>query len=317
MSHSNGPFFSIIIPVYNRAKLVKYAVESILAQTFSDYEIIAVDDGSTDESLNVLKSYIPHIIVKSQANKGPGAARNSAIKSAKGKYLAFLDSDDLWMPWTLEVFHKVLTTNKMPCFMGTELVYFYREQEIINISQEEISCRKYSCYYEAASDGVYLGTPQMIIRADRCVEVGLFTEENVNLEDHDMCFKLGLEENFILLQKPCAVAYRVQDDSVKSNCEKNYKGACLILQQEANNVYPGGKQLSLIRLWCITSHVRSVSIQCLKESNYVMACKLFFKSFQYHVSSLRIKYLCGFPVFLTIYFMHNSFKTLIGKMITK
>jgi glycosyltransferase involved in cell wall biosynthesis len=119
------PKVSVVIPVYNGARYIKEAIESVLNQTYKDYEIIIVDDGSTDNTKQVLDEYLlskgfnidnkenqcfysltanPYTLIRYmyQENKGPGAARNRGIKEAKGEYIAFLDSDDLWLPEKLK-----------------------------------------------------------------------------------------------------------------------------------------------------------------------------------------------------------------------
>ena len=92
------PLVSVIIPTYNRAKLLGRAVESVLDQTMPDHEIIIVDDGSTDDTHRTAAGFGRVIRYFRQANAGPGAARNRGIESARGEWIAFLDSDDRWMP---------------------------------------------------------------------------------------------------------------------------------------------------------------------------------------------------------------------------
>ena len=88
--------FSVIIPTYNRAKFVTKAVNSVLRQTFKDYEIIVVDDGSTDTTTQALEQYGRTIAIIHQVNSGVSAARNAGIRKATGRWIAFLDSDDEW-----------------------------------------------------------------------------------------------------------------------------------------------------------------------------------------------------------------------------
>jgi glycosyltransferase involved in cell wall biosynthesis len=88
--------FSVIIPTYNRASFITKAIDSILRQSFNDYEIVVVDDGSTDTTRQALQQYGKRITVVHQANSGVGAARNRGIGNANGKWIAFLDSDDEW-----------------------------------------------------------------------------------------------------------------------------------------------------------------------------------------------------------------------------
>jgi len=100
---TNSPFFSIIIPSWNRAAFLKTAVNSVLAQTFSEWELIIVDDGSTDNTGEVVKTFTDQRIQYiRQENRERGAARNTGAKSAKGKYITFLDSDDILFPEHLQ-----------------------------------------------------------------------------------------------------------------------------------------------------------------------------------------------------------------------
>ena len=89
---------SVIIPTYNRAKTIERAVDSVLAQTWKELEVIVVDDGSTDQTNEVLKAYGDKIRVIHRQNGGASAARNTGIKAATGEIISFLDSDDEWLP---------------------------------------------------------------------------------------------------------------------------------------------------------------------------------------------------------------------------
>ena len=91
------PTVSVIIPTYNRAWVLKEAIDSIIAQDYHDFEIIVVDDGSTDETQAILASY-PQVCVVSQDHLGVSSARNAGIVRAAGRLITFLDSDDLWLP---------------------------------------------------------------------------------------------------------------------------------------------------------------------------------------------------------------------------
>src|SRR5210317_699273 len=92
------PLVSVIIPTYNRGWILTEAIDSVLAQDFKDFELIVVDDGSTDNTRQILDSYDQDLIVIRQSNRGVSAARNRGIAAAAGRLVAFLDSDDLWLP---------------------------------------------------------------------------------------------------------------------------------------------------------------------------------------------------------------------------
>ena len=95
---SKQPLVSVIIPTYNRGWVLREAIDSVLAQYFKDFELIVVDDGSTDNTGEILYSYDQDLIVLRQSNRGVSAARNRGIALARGRLIAFLDSDDLWLP---------------------------------------------------------------------------------------------------------------------------------------------------------------------------------------------------------------------------
>ncbi len=99
--HGTTPMVSIVIPTYNRARLVEQAVASVLAQRFRDYEVLVVDDGSTDETVQRLERFGSQITVLRQPCRERGAARNAGIRASRGSLIAFLDSDDLWAPGKL------------------------------------------------------------------------------------------------------------------------------------------------------------------------------------------------------------------------
>jgi len=119
------PFFSIVIPTYNRAHLIQHALNAILKQDFADYEVIVVDDGSTDNTKTIVTGYSDsRINYIHQENGERGKARNTGTKNAKGTYIFFLDSDDLIAPTYLSVAAKHLTELNQPEF------FHIRYQEI-------------------------------------------------------------------------------------------------------------------------------------------------------------------------------------------
>ena len=103
------PRFSFLIPTYNREALVKLTLDSVLAQTFTDYEVIVIDDGSTDRTLELLRrSYGSRINLLQQPNSGPEAARHKGAAIATGEYFVLLDSDDLLFPNALAIYDRVI-----------------------------------------------------------------------------------------------------------------------------------------------------------------------------------------------------------------
>lgn len=126
---SHTPFFSVIIPTYNREKSIVEAVESVLSQTFKDFELLVIDDGSTDGTAQLLKpiserdARLRYIY---QENAERSAARNNGIDQSKGQYLCFLDSDDIYLPEHLEKFHQTIIEHRCPVayFLSNAIMEF-------------------------------------------------------------------------------------------------------------------------------------------------------------------------------------------------
>lgn len=121
------PFFSVVIPAYNRQDFITNTLKSVLAQTYSNFEILIVDDGSVDKTAEVVKKMAgsdQRIKYIWQENSERGAARNNGIKNAKGEYVVFLDSDDEWMSNHLQVLHQKISSLSNVDFIATK--YFLR-----------------------------------------------------------------------------------------------------------------------------------------------------------------------------------------------
>lgn len=103
------PFFSVVIPLYNKQNYVKETIETVLSQTFQNFEIVVINDGSNDDSVKVVESIQDERIrLIHQENQGVSVARNRGIKEAKAKYIAFLDADDLWLPEFLQTIYELI-----------------------------------------------------------------------------------------------------------------------------------------------------------------------------------------------------------------
>src|ERR1700732_2794127 len=113
------------MPVYNREKYVGQAIDSVLAQTFKDYELFAIDDVSSDLTAHVLVSYGTRIKVLQQPTQGPEVARNKAAALGQGQYLVFLDSDDFFFPFALETFDQVIENFDSPPLVLGSMAFFH------------------------------------------------------------------------------------------------------------------------------------------------------------------------------------------------
>lgn len=162
------PRISVIIPVYNGEKYVGEAINSVLNQQILPFEIIVVDDGSTDSTESVCKSYGDKLIYLKQENQGAAAARNLGVNKASGAYLAFLDADDIWLPARLQDGITALTREDSPS------MFFGMIEEFYSPDTDDAFRSRYKCA-EIPIKGIHPGT--MLIKREDFLHVGFFTTE--------------------------------------------------------------------------------------------------------------------------------------------
>ena len=196
------PLVSVIMPVYNGAQYVRAAIESVFAQTYPHIEFIAVDDGSTDDSLDILNCYGPRMKVIQQANSGPGAARNNGVQASTGELLAFIDSDDLWDPTKIEQQVAILT--HYPAAVSV-----YCETRRINASgnvfQDTDAYRvawPSGWVFESLIRGrgsVCFSPTQVMVTRQAFIRTGGFPVDIHQAEDYELWLRLSLEGPMLYL----------------------------------------------------------------------------------------------------------------------
>ena len=314
---SKNVFFSVIIPAYNCAHLIGETLESVFAQHFTDYEIIIVNDGSTDTTAGVISSYVSlsdkNITVINQENKGEGGARNSGIFAARGRYLAFLDSDDLWYPWTLESYFKVLQTQEYPLILIATGTEFRCREDIAKIVSQVINVSVYEDFFSAAHHRYLpVGTPGTVVNTKEAQRVGGLGKDRVNGLDQEFFLKLGLTKGLVHLVSPVTVAIRRHDGNLQHNVIMTAKGVLLFINKENRGLYPGGNELMPTRQNIIGRSARTISLQCLKYGHFVGAWSIYSKTFFWHLKQLKFKYLCGFPVLSFYESINQKWKAISG-----
>ena len=222
---------SVIIPVYNVEKYLRQCLDSVINQTLKDIEIICVNDGSTDGSLNILQEYAnkdKRIKVISQENKGLSGARNVGIKSAKGEYIGFIDSDD-WIDKTFyENLYKAGKSNKADIVAG-------------NIIKEKGTCSRRITNYHIPyrSNNVdekfrLLKIPKFnyvwnkIYNREQLIKSNILFEENIKYEDVEFTHKVAFYLNRVVIQPKSNYHYRINQNGICQNSSSSsydYKNA--------------------------------------------------------------------------------------------
>lgn len=196
------PAISVIIPTYNRARMVVEAIESVLNQTFKAFELILIDDGSTDETPAALANYASVVTVIRQTNKGVSAARNKGIQSAQGNLVAFLDSDDLWLPEKLAHQFEFFQRHSEAMICQTEEIWI-RNGKRINPKKRH---RKPSGDIFAPSLELCLVSPSAVMmRKTLFKNIGLFDENLPACEDYDLWLRIACRYPITLIEKQLVV----------------------------------------------------------------------------------------------------------------
>jgi glycosyltransferase involved in cell wall biosynthesis len=219
---------SVIIPAYNRSSLLRLTVESVLAQTYPNVEIIVVDDGSTDDTAEVMKSYVEQgrIIYIRQANQGHSGARNTGIRSSSGEYLAFLDHDDLFMPRKLERQVQVLDTRPE---IGLVHCGYYHVDEDGNLLEKVWGLPEGMVLKEpVCGNPLWSGAPLM---RRQCLDQVGFFDPALWCEDTDMWLRIAQAGyQFACVQEPLG-KHRVLLDSEMSNVDRLEHGIIATLDK--------------------------------------------------------------------------------------
>lgn len=183
MLNPDTPFFSVIIPTYNRQHLCAIALKSVLDQSYEDFEVIVVDDGSTDQTGEVIMcSDDPRIKYLHQGNHGVSNARNRGIETSRGKFIAFLDSDDRWFPQKLERAKAWIDRYPDICIFHTDEIW-YKKGRLLNQKKKH---KKPSGYvYRNALPLCCIGISTAVVKRAVFEKIGLFDESLPACEDYD------------------------------------------------------------------------------------------------------------------------------------
>ena len=374
------PFFSIIIPAYNRLPYLLEALDSVWLQSFTDYEVIVVDDGSTDGTAEEVERIIaengwetasrsiadsgcrlaseerfepsialintdgeprksrndtkgeaqgdvqgtcacasepdsltskladsppvskPRLRVIRQVNAGPGAAL------AQGEYLAFLDSDDVWLPWTLEVYRQAIDFGNGASFvsgrggaLGWEALFSGRAD-----------FHKFGCMLEACTGTILPvgGTPSVAVKRLSFEKVGGFPSGRINGEDMDLWLRLGMEPGFVTIGDPVVFQQRYHAANVSLNMAAAVAGVKFLFSQESAGRLPGGTLFEKPRKRILAATARTTSLDCLRVCECRKAWELFKLAFSEQLYQGRWKYLLAFfPMLIAKWIIPRKSKT--------
>jgi len=178
---------SVIIPTYNRGWILRDAIDSVMAQDYKDYELIVVDDGSTDNTPEILKNY-PDIIVLKQKNRGVSAARNAGVQISKADNIAFLDSDDLWLPGKLQSQFNFFNTNPSAQICQTEEIWI---RNGVRVNAKKRHRKQQGMIFDRCLDLCIISPSAVMMKKSLFIKVGGFDETLPACEDYDLWLRIA------------------------------------------------------------------------------------------------------------------------------
>jgi len=247
------PFFSIVVPTWNRGKLIEETIHSLLNQNFprSQYEIIVVDDGSTDDTVNRLEPFLDRIRIFQQQNSGAASARNRGMQQARGEYIVCFDHDDILFPHALTVYKRAIDAFARPPVL---MASTGRASELAPGKPAKLECVKCKDFFGKTIPTVVLNSI-LILRKDSVLNAGGYSLDIKSYDDHDLLFKLGNASPMVKIIQPITVWYRLHDRNATRNPEFVTEGVLALIRNERLGVYPGGGRRMLDRRGLIGSNV--------------------------------------------------------------
>ena len=230
------PIVSVILPTYNRAHLVGRAIRSVLDQTYQDFELIVVDDGSMDNTEGMVKAFKdPRIrYIRHEQNRGGAAARNTGIKAAQGEYIAFQDSDDEWLPEKLEKQMRIF--EKASAQVGVVYTGFYaiNGDRKTYMPHVNIKIKEGNIHNELLKQN-FVTTQAVVLRKECFEKAGMFDENLPRLQDWELFIRISKYYIFKYVDEPLVLAF-FSPDSISANQEALIKAYQLIMETHFVNL---------------------------------------------------------------------------------
>ena len=208
-----NPLVSVIIPTYNRGWVLPEAIDSVLAQDFQDFELIVVDDGSFDDTREILDTYGQNIVVLRQTNKGVSAARNRGIDEAGGQLIAFLDSDDIWLPRKLSRQVDFFELHPDAVINQTEEIWIRNN---IRVNPKDRHRKPSGMIFERSLALCLVSPSAVMIKKALFDAVGVFDENLPACEDYDLWLRIGCRFPVDLIDTPLIIKRGGHEDQLSS-----------------------------------------------------------------------------------------------------
>lgn len=210
---------AVVVPTYNREKTIRRCIDSVLAQTYPVHEIIVVDDGSQDNTIRILEEeYKDSVTVIKQSHKGAQAARNAGIIAAASEYIAFLDSDDEWLPRKIELQMKALETNPAAVVCGNGYVEQNGVKKLFKLQNHNGNV------YKAALNDSFTLFQALISKKENFMKSGLLDENVPSFQEWDTAIMLARTCEFLFLERPLFIYHLYDGETISKDKKRDIDG---------------------------------------------------------------------------------------------
>lgn len=277
----SDPSITVVVPVYRATRYIATAMDSALAQTFTDYEIIVVNDGCPDtaELERILSHYAGKLVYIKQENKGPGGARNAGVRAARGRFIAFLDADDYWAPNYLS--EQMLFLARNPC---ADMVYsdalLVGDSPLAGQTFMETTPSAGTVDFENLLTGyctvILSGT---VVRKQRILDVGLFDENLRRAEDYDLWLRLARSKAAIRYHRKVLLFRRELSTALCADKTSLFLDEVRVLAKAARQapLSPSQKEKTLMQ------------IEKMKAAIHLEQCKIFFERKEFLEAAVALR----------------------------
>ena len=207
------PLVSVVIPTYNRGWALGEAIESVLAQEDANFELIVVNDGSTDDTQDILAGY-EGITVLVQSNQGVSAARNNGVNCSRGAFVAFLDSDDLWLPQKLSTQVVFFQKNPEALICQTQETWVRNGQRVNSGKRHQ---KQSGLFFERSLELCLVSPSAVMMNKVFFMEMGGFDESLPACEDYDLWLRINAQHPIYLIDQPLIVKRGGHSDQLSAN----------------------------------------------------------------------------------------------------
>jgi glycosyltransferase involved in cell wall biosynthesis len=287
---SRVPRVSVIIPAYNAAAYLPHSIESVMRQTFADWEIVLVDDGSTDQTAAVWEDYQPKLQDQlkyvHQPNRGIAAARNTAMRSARGEFIALLDADDVWLPQRLERGVEILDGDPETGLVHARVARIDGNGAVIGQLKVEPKYLSGRIAHNIYTRRAHIICPTVIFRRNCLQTTGPFDETLRTTEDRDLWFRIARQSKVSYINEVLAY-YRLSPLSITKDLNGLLKGQIQFVTKH----YQSGACTRMEHLEALGNIYRELGDSLFREGNLTPAIHSYLRAVRYYPLSIPNTYM--------------------------